>query len=126
MLALAGGYGNFLWLVGRLFVRPGLLTHARQLHLATMTVEQPDACPADAEGPPYDTPAALEKHIQRSWAHFRSLGSPKFHVAPMVDQVGSYEPLAPFLLAHLGYVFHPGAWSRTVTNPMHSSRRTAC
>jgi hypothetical protein len=36
--------------------------------------------------PPYSG-AALEAHVQRSWDYFRSLGSPKWHVAPMVDQV---------------------------------------
>jgi hypothetical protein len=36
--------------------------------------------------PPY-AGAALEAHVQRSWDYFKSLGSPKWHVAPMVDQV---------------------------------------
>jgi hypothetical protein len=33
--------------------------------------------------------ADVESHAERSWAYFRSLGSPKWHVAPMVDQVGA-------------------------------------
>ena len=28
-----------------------------------------------------------EQHAERAWAFFRSIGSPKYHVAPMVDQV---------------------------------------
>lgn len=31
--------------------------------------------------------SALQANVQRSWEHFRSLGSPQWHVAPMVDQV---------------------------------------
>lgn len=38
---------------------------------------------------PYTTPEALDAHVERAWAHFRGLGSPKWHVAPMVDQVGA-------------------------------------
>jgi hypothetical protein len=37
--------------------------------------------------PPYTTPEALDAHVEQAWAHFRSLGRPQFHVAPMVDQV---------------------------------------
>lgn len=28
------------------------------------------------------------EHAARAWQFFRSIGSPKYHVAPMVDQVG--------------------------------------
>ncbi|KAF8065442.1 HAP2 [Scenedesmus sp. PABB004] len=35
---------------------------------------------------PFAEPAALEAHAQRAWAYWRALGSPKYHVAPMVDQ----------------------------------------
>jgi hypothetical protein len=35
--------------------------------------------------PPYATPEALDAHIDRAWAHFRALGAPRLHVAPMVD-----------------------------------------
>ena len=31
--------------------------------------------------------AEAEQHAERAWAFFRSIGSPKYHVAPMVDQV---------------------------------------
>lgn len=37
---------------------------------------------------PFSSPEALDAHVERAWAHFRSLGSPQWHVAPMVDQVG--------------------------------------
>ncbi|GBF92704.1 tRNA-dihydrouridine(16 17) synthase [NAD(P)(+)]-like [Raphidocelis subcapitata] len=46
------------------------------------------AAPAAAERPPpppYADAAALDAHVRRAWAHFRSLGSPRLHVAPMVD-----------------------------------------
>ena len=33
-------------------------------------------------------PGTLEAHRERSWNFFRGIGSPAFHVAPMVDQVG--------------------------------------
>jgi hypothetical protein len=46
-----------------------------------------DVASTAAAGPPYTTPEALDAHVERSWAYFRSLGSPKWHVAPMVDQV---------------------------------------
>lgn len=36
-------------------------------------------------------PADRQAHADKAWAHFRALGSPKFHVAPMVDQVGRAE-----------------------------------
>lgn len=37
--------------------------------------------------PPYNDAAALDAHVERAWAHYRRLGSPKWMVAPMVDQV---------------------------------------
>lgn len=40
-----------------------------------------------AAGPPYVDQIALDAHVARSWEYFRSLGSPRWHVAPMVDQV---------------------------------------
>lgn len=46
----------------------------------------PLAAPA-CSGPPYTDAAALDAHVERAWAHFRALGSPRWHVAPMVDQV---------------------------------------
>lgn len=36
----------------------------------------------------YKDPESLKAHVERAWEHFRSLGSPQYHVAPMVDQVG--------------------------------------
>lgn len=41
--------------------------------------------------PPYTDPDALDAHVEQAWAHFRSLGSPQFHVAPMVDQVRAWQ-----------------------------------
>ncbi len=29
----------------------------------------------------------LQTHVERAWQHYNRLGAPKFHVAPMVDQV---------------------------------------
>ena len=87
MLGPVGGYVKFLGLFCRLPAQSGLYITVKHIHSSAMTVEHPGACQAQVEGPPYRTPAALEKHIERSWAYFRSLGSPKFHVAPMVDQV---------------------------------------
>jgi tRNA-dihydrouridine synthase 1 len=40
---------------------------------------------AAAQQPPFATAAALDAHVARAWAHFRALGSPRLHVAPMVD-----------------------------------------
>jgi hypothetical protein len=66
---------------------------------ANMTVETADvdrrhlgstaATAAADQGacPPFTNPEALDAHVEQAWAHFRSLGSPQFHVAPMVDQV---------------------------------------
>lgn len=51
------------------------------------TAAAADDASSTSPGPPYTTPEALDAHVERSWAYFRSLGSPKWHVAPMVDQV---------------------------------------
>lgn len=32
-------------------------------------------------------PGSLEEHRNRSWEFFRSIGAPRLHVTPMVDQV---------------------------------------
>lgn len=92
MRAIAGATAN-----------SGLFWH-RRLSLALnelcniMTVAVADAPTVEAaahagsssqpsvDRPPYSG-AALEAHVQRSWNYFKSLGSPKWHVAPMVDQV---------------------------------------
>lgn len=46
----------------------------------------PGAAPFARPPPPYTTPDALDAHVARAWDYFRSLGSPAWHVAPMVDQ----------------------------------------
>jgi hypothetical protein len=104
MLMLVGGASLFL-------LQP--LNHARHVlaavasgavrYLNTMTASsyepgrRPDpkqlvaaAAGAAADGTntlPFSDLQALEAHAERAWAHFRSLGSPAWHVAPMVDQV---------------------------------------
>lgn len=51
-------------------------------------LEAPDRGPVGAEIPSPE--GALRRvpvpHAEAAWAHFRALGSPQFHVAPMVDQ----------------------------------------
>lgn len=48
---------------------------------------RPAAAPSSlAEPPPVEPDAAAAAHAAAAWAHFRKLGSPRFHVAPMVDQ----------------------------------------
>jgi hypothetical protein len=34
-------------------------------------------------------PESLQAHRAKAWEFFRSIGSPKLHVAPMVDQVSN-------------------------------------
>nr|CAB3471418.1 unnamed protein product [Digitaria exilis] len=66
-------------------------------HLATAADPDEDLCasaaePAVAEGaapvpaPPLPPPpVSAEERIERAWAHWRRLGSPRLMVAPMVD-----------------------------------------
>lgn len=52
------------------------------------------SCVASAmPGAPLDAANGGDSHSERAWAYWRSLGSPKYHVAPMVDQVGLFPPL---------------------------------
>jgi hypothetical protein len=37
----------------------------------------------------YEPLVDLDEHAAKAWEFFRGMGSPKFHVAPMVDQVGA-------------------------------------
>ncbi|KAI8471105.1 MAG: dihydrouridine synthase-domain-containing protein [Monoraphidium minutum] len=46
---------------------------------AAFAAAAPPAPPPYAEGPD------LDAHVARSWAYFRALGAPAWHVAPMVD-----------------------------------------
>lgn len=65
------------------------LSLQNSMTVATAVAEVAPSPPTAAEGdvPPFLTAEALDAHVERAWAHFRSLGSPKWHVAPMVDQV---------------------------------------
>lgn len=72
------------------------LRHFLTSHMTVATAEvactpASTAATVDADskpaGPPYTDPKALDAHIQRAWEHFRRIGSPQLHVAPMVDQV---------------------------------------
>lgn len=49
--------------------------------------------------PPAVIPAGS---VERAWEFFRKIGSPKFHVAPMVDQVKGSGPTREFPSAHRG------------------------
>lgn len=50
-------------------------------------VQQPPAgVRFDTSGLPFAAPEALDAHVERSWEYWRRLGSPRWHVAPMVDQ----------------------------------------
>lgn len=91
MRAIAGATAN-----SGLFWHRGLSLALNEL-CNIMTVAVADAPTVEAaahagsssqpsvDRPPYSG-AALEAHVQRSWDYFKSLGSPKWHVAPMVDQ----------------------------------------
>lgn len=43
--------------------------------------------PSECGAPQLLAGSELDAHVARAWDHFKALGSPKFHVAPMVDQV---------------------------------------
>eukprot|EP00882_Tetradesmus_deserticola_P015758 GHRQ01016792.1.p1 GENE.GHRQ01016792.1~~GHRQ01016792.1.p1 ORF type:complete len:339 (+),score=106.38 GHRQ01016792.1:225-1241(+) len=62
-----------------------VMTAAAEAAPAAAAAQPGSSSPASLDSPPYSG-AALEAHVQRSWSYFRSLGSPKWHVAPMVDQ----------------------------------------
>ena len=52
----------------------------------------------------------LVPHAAKAWEFFRSIGSPKFHVAPMVDQVSNVSLLARSCMADpAGLRLAPGA-----------------
>jgi len=63
------------------------MTVAVQAEPAVAPVCAEQTAVADTAGPPYTDAQSLAEHVQRSWAYFKKLGSPKWHVAPMVDQV---------------------------------------
>ena len=46
----------------------------------------PPPLPADARVPA-PPPADLDSHVAQAWEWWQSIGAPKYHVAPMVDQV---------------------------------------
>ena len=46
----------------------------------------PPPLPADAQVPA-PPPSDLDAHVAQAWEWWNSIGAPKYHVAPMVDQV---------------------------------------
>lgn len=72
---------------------PAMPPPAAAAHLATMADPDDDLCasaaePAAEEGSapaPALPPVSAEERIERAWAHWRRLGSPRLMVAPMVD-----------------------------------------
>jgi hypothetical protein len=70
--------------------RRGMATEIAQAPVAP-TLESTHAPPTELLPPqasaPAVSPAEDVPHAARAWEFFRSMGSPKFHVAPMVDQV---------------------------------------
>ena len=74
------GWGNSLRLCGT--HRNCRAVHATQNHITF--------CTATAELLTYQqdmTVSAADLHTQQAWKFWKKLGSPKYHVAPMVDQV---------------------------------------
>lgn len=74
--------------------------------MTTSTVQQEaQLCAAATESPakkPVVIPAKQDvPHAARAWEFFRGIGSPKYHVAPMVDQVsigiGGQEDACPIV-----------------------------
>lgn len=58
-------------------------------------------CVASAmPGAPLDAAEGGDSHSERAWAYWRSLGAPKYHVAPMVDQVHPSPPTLTLLLLY--------------------------
>lgn len=53
---------------------------------ATAALPLPPPLPADAQVPA-PPPADLDSHVANAWEWWQSIGAPKYHVAPMVDQV---------------------------------------
>lgn len=54
-----------------------------------------EAMPAEPAGAPEQhahsvSPGVDPEHIRKAWEWFDRIGRPKFHVAPMVDQVGRW------------------------------------
>lgn len=52
-----------------------------------MFMSPPDlpVVPTPANPPVILKGESLKRHIKKSWEWFESIGSPKYHVAPMVD-----------------------------------------
>lgn len=66
--------------------RAGLLEPAHQP--APMAQTDSGAIPAPAQPVEGGSMTGAVPHAEKAWAWWRSIGAPKFHVAPMVDQVG--------------------------------------
>lgn len=67
---------------------------AQRAKLALVPSElRPRSCATSAmPGASLDAANGESSHSERAWAYWRSLGSPKYHVAPMVDQVRPCSP----------------------------------
>ena len=53
---------------------------------AAAALPLPPPLPADAQVPA-PPPSDLDAHVAQAWEWWNSIGAPKYHVAPMVDQV---------------------------------------
>lgn len=69
---------------------PFVLNRCKQslkpLHLAARSTTSSACQQLQTTSPDMTIPAA-DLHVQQAWEFWRRIGSPKFHVAPMVDQV---------------------------------------
>lgn len=55
---------------------------------AALAAAAADALPAEILARvPAPPPADLDAHVESAWKWWESIGAPKYHVAPMVDQV---------------------------------------
>ena len=64
----------------------GLMSASAAAAAAAAALPLPPPLPADAKVPA-PPPSDLDAHVAQAWEWWNSIGAPKYHVAPMVDQV---------------------------------------